>query len=257
MTAPAGTPSLLADSRRLYADAIAFARALPFFFLIPVLIEFAQHVVEIQIRLYMRGSGAAVAMDPRRLSLGFAKTLALILPTYWFVRYMAWDRDAARARRFDTPAFPLFLILFAIRAVMQWLSLFGPPADVLLGLDPAIGNYVRIALLIGQSVLSIYLTAWFVAWPLGNARIGPLRSIAVMAGGFWRAVAFLLIGTIPLMILHYALGWGAIGRPVPVVWVMMALDAIVVGFLALTMAGGMYLGARRAADRNRVALIPR
>ncbi|ONF95892.1 hypothetical protein SPHI_18180 [Sphingomonas jeddahensis] len=242
------------DIKRLYADAGAFSLALPVLFSIPVLVEFAQHVVEIDLGLYRHGLGAAAIFDQRRLTLGFAKTLAMILPGYWFVRYMAWNRDADRAKRIERPAATLFGILFALEAIIQWLVLFGPPVGLVLGLGPRLSSYVTLAGAIGASVIGIYLTAWLVAWPLGNARIGPPRSIALMAGSFWRTVGYTVAGTVPLMLLHHALGYGAMGRADWLVWVMMVADALVVGLLALTSAGVAYLAAQRAAERRNVKL---
>ena len=246
---------MLSDIRRLYADSLAFALALPVLFSIPVLIEFAQHVVEIDIGLYRDGM-AALAHDERRLTLGFAKTLALILPGYWFVRYMAWDRDAAKAKRIELPAATLFAVQFALNATVQWLALFGPPLGSLLGLEEAAAPYASLTATIVMTVVGVYLTAWLVAWPLGNTAIGPLRSIAVMAGSFWRTIGYTLAGAVPLMAVHYALGYGAIGRPEALVWAMMAVDAFVVGLLALTTAGAAFLAARDAAARRDVALVP-
>jgi hypothetical protein len=242
------------DIKRLYADAGAFALALPVLFSIPALVELAQHVVEIDLGLYRHGLDAATIFDQRRLTLGFAKTLAMILPGYWFVRYMAWNRDADRAKQIERPATTLFGILFALEAVIQWLILFGPPVDLLLGLSPRLSSYATLVGAIGASVIGIYLTAWLVAWPLGNTRIGPLRSIALMTGSFWRTVGYTVAGTVPLMLLHYALGYGAMGRPDWLVWTMMTVDALVVGLLALTTTGAAYLAAQRAAERNGVTL---
>lgn len=242
------------DIRRLYADAGAFALALPVLFSIPVVIEFAQHVVEIRLGLYRTGLGGAAAADQRRLVLGFAKTLALLLPAYWFVRYMASHRNAAYAKRIEHPATTLFAVQFLLRALAQWLALFGPPMGILLGLDGRATGYASLIVAIGCSVIGIYFTAWFVAWPLGTVSIGPLRSITVIAGSFWRTVGYVLAGAVPLMLVHYALGYGAIGRSDVIVWLMMTADALVVGFLALTMAGSSYLAAQRAAARSGVAL---
>lgn len=242
------------DVKQLFSDSAAFALALPILFSIPVMIEFAQHVVEIDLGFYRHGLTASAAFDQRRLSLGFAKVLALLLPGYWFVRFIAWDRDRDRAKRIERPAATLFGIQFGLQAAWQWLALFGPPLGVVLGLGPRLSTYAEVIATVGVSVVALYLTAWLVAWPLGNVQIGPLRSIAIMAGSFWRTVAYLVAGTLPLMALHYALGYAAIGRPEPLVWIMMAADALVVGFLALTTAGAAYLAAKRAADRKSVSL---
>ena len=125
---------------------------------------------------------------------------------------------------------------------------------ILLGLDGRATGYASLIVAIGCSVIGIYFTAWFVAWPLGTVSIGPLRSITVIAGSFWRTVGYVLAGAVPLMLVHYALGYGAIGRSDVIVWLMMTADALVVGFLALTMAGSSYLAAQRAAARSGVAL---
>ena len=245
------------DIKQLYADSAAFAKALPILFSIPLLIEFAQHVVEIDIGFYRHGLTAAAAFDQRRLALGFAKVLALLLPGYWFVRFIASRRDAGFAKRIERPAATLFAVQFGLQAMFQWLALFGPPLGMTLGLGPRLSNYAQLAATIGVSVIGVYLSAWLVAWPLGNPRIGPLRSIAIMAGGFWRTVGYMVAGTVPLMSLHYLLGYGALGRPEPLVWAMMAVDALVVGVLALTTSGAVYLGARHAAERRNIDLTGR
>lgn len=243
------------DVKQLYADSAAFALALPILFSIPVLLEFAQHVVEIDLGMYRdRLGAAAAAFDQRRLILGFAKVLALLLPGYWFVRFMAWNRDAPRAKRIEHPAATLFGFQFCLKAGWQWFALFGPPLGVLFGLSAREATYVELASMIAVSIAAIYLTALFVAWPLGNTRIGPIRSIRIMAGSFARALFYLAAGSLPLMAVHYALGYGAIGRPDWLVWIMMAADALVVGFLALTGAGALFLGARYAAERKNIAL---
>jgi hypothetical protein len=242
------------DIKRLYAEAWAFAPALPVLFSIPVLIAFAQHVVEIDLGLYREGFDGAAGFDQRLLTLAFAETLALLLPGYWFVRYMAWQRDAAQAKRFERPAAPLFGVQFALQAAMHWLSLFGPPLGLMLGLAPRWWNYATVAGAIGAAVIGIYLTGWLVAWPLGNARIGPLRSVAVMAGHFWRTVGLAAAGSLPLMAAHQALGLGAVGQPGWLVWTLLSIDALVIGPLALTSAGASYLAAQRAANARGIAL---
>ncbi|WP_185209211.1 hypothetical protein [Sphingomonas sp. NBWT7] len=229
--------------------------ALPILFSIPVILEFTQHVVEIDLGMF-DGHRMAAALDNRRLTLGFAKTLALILPGYWFVRYMAWDRDAARAKRVVWPAAGLFAFQFVIQASFQWYALFGPSIAAAMALDGSSATYVSAASIALATIGGVYLTALFVAWPLGNASIGPLRSIAIMAGSFWRAIGYTIAGAVPLMAVHYALNYGAMGRPRALVWILLGLDALVVGFLALTTVGAHYLAAHHAAARKGVRLLP-
>lgn len=243
--------------RSMYDGAARFARAAPLLFLLPALVEFAQHVAEVQSGMYLsRAAARAAANDPARLAFGFAKTLALILPGYWFTRFLAFDGDLRRTLAFDPRAIALFGVQFVIVAAAQYAILFGPPLGAALGLEGRAAGVATAALAIAQTILGIYLTAWFVAWPLGNARIGPVRSCAVMAGSFWRAFLYLLAGTVPLMALDYALGLGAIGRPPVLVWIMLAADAITVAFLALTVTAAKYMPARDAAGSKGVSLLP-
>ena len=123
-----------ADIKAIYRNAGRFALAFPLLFLIPVLVEMAQHVVEIQAGMYLNEAGAKAAEgDPVRLWFGFAKTLAIGLPSYWFVRYLLLG-DAARAVRIEWPAIGLWLVVFALSAIQAWWSLFGPEFLAPLGL---------------------------------------------------------------------------------------------------------------------------
>ncbi|HEY0598275.1 hypothetical protein [Sphingopyxis sp.] len=245
------------DIASIYRSAWAFAFACPLLFLIPVLVELAQHVVEWQGGMYDGIAGAKAAeADPLRLQFGFAKTLALLLPGYWFTRYILFERDSARAARIEWPAVGLWLILFALHGWQQWWTLFGPSLTGLMGLTGTAGQWTGYALLLLEGVAGIYFTAWTVAWALGNASIGPVRSARIMAGHFWRTVLLSLAGVLPLMIAHYALSFGAIFAPAFLDWPLLLIDALVVGLLALTMAGSGAVAARHAAKARSTSLLP-
>lgn len=248
--------TLWSDIRDIYGSAWAFAFACPLLFMIPVVFEFAQHVVEINSGLYLsRAAASAAADDPARMAWGFVKTLALGLPTYWFYRYVISGRNAAYARRLDRRALLLWGSIFLVMAVgLGWLGLFGPDIGKLLGLQGGAAMSAKAILATVEQIISIYFTAWFVAWSQGNAAIGPARSFQIMNGFFWRTVALMAAGIIPLMALHYA-GLFTIGRPEPVVWAAMAFDSLVVGFLALTMHGASAVAARCAAAAKGVSLL--
>ena len=242
------------DIKAIYRNAGRFALAFPLLFLIPVFVEMVQHVVEIQAGMYLNEAGAKAAEgDPVRLWFGFAKTLAIGLPSYWFVRYLLLG-DAARAVRIEWPAIGLWLVVFALSAIQAWWSLFGPEFLAPLGLDGPIADAGTGIVL---QVAMIYLTVWTVAWALGNARIGPVRSVAIMNGSFWYALGLFVAGFVPLMIPHYGLAiLAVVWAPPGLDWALMIADSLVVGFLALTIAGSSALAARRAARRKGVDLTP-
>lgn len=245
------------DIAAIYRSAWAFALTCPILFLIPSLAELAQHIVEWKIGMYDGIAGArAAAADTLRMQFGYAKTIALLLPGYWFTRYILFGSDAARARRVEWPAIGLWLILFAVHGLEQWWTLFGPPLAGLASLSGEPARWTGYALMAAGAIAGVYLTAWFVAWPLGNAAIGPLRSIRIMSGHFWRTIGLTIAGVLPLMVAHYALGFAAIFAPSVFDWPLLILDALVVGGLALTMAGSAAVAARHAAAAKGTMLTP-
>ena len=249
--------NLWRDVREIYGSAWSFALACPLLFLVPVLFEFAQHVVEIKSGLYLSIEAAKAAEhDAGRMLFGYWKTIAISLPTYWMYRYVVSGRDAAYARRVEPKAVLLWAVLFVPLVMgVQWLALFGPPLGSVLRLEGSAASWAKGVSALAQTVVGIYLTAMLVSWSLGNSQIGPVASARIMSGSFWRTVALIVAGVVPLMALHYG-GLLAIGRPAPVVWAIMAFDSLVVGFLSLTMIGANAVAAQRAAERKGVSLMP-
>lgn len=249
---------LKTDIANIYRSSWAFALTCPLLFAIPVLVEMAQHVVELQAGMYSGKEGAVAAEgDPLRMQFGFAKTLALLLPGYWFTRFIMFDRDGARAGRIETPAFPLWLVLFGLMSAQMWFGLFGPSLAGLLGLGETGSQYFDVATSVLGIVVSIYFMAWFTAWPVGNGRIGPVRSLRVMHGSFWYSLVLFVMGFLPLMAVHYGLAIAAVlWLPESLDWAAMIIDSAIVGFLALTMVGATTYAAQRAAERKSMKLLP-
>ena len=245
------------DIRETYSSAWAFAFVCPMLFLIPVIFEFAQHVVEINAGMYLSKRAAhAAASDPSRMTWGFLKTIAISLPTYWTYRFVISGRNASYARGLDARALMLWGIAFLILIVgLSWLSLFGPPLGHVLGLAGSAETVAKSVLGGAQAITGVYLTAWLVAWSQGNLTVGPLRSTRIMSGYFWHTVGLMIAGILPLMAIHYA-SLLAVGQLRPVVWLLMTLDSLVVGFLAVTMHGASAIAARRAATHKGVSLLP-
>ena len=227
--------------------------------MIPVLVEFAQHVVEMQGGMYTSPKGAAAfADDPLRTQFGFAKVVALLLPGYWLTRFVLFGYDAAAARRIEWPAAGLWSVIFALGAGQAYWGLFGSPWSQLLGIaDESVAGAINASLSLVGGVMGIYLMAWGLAWAVGNAAIGPLQSIRIMHGSFWRTVVLIIAGTLPLMAVHYALGYAAIHFGAAAFdWTLMVVDSIVTGFLALTVAGSSVAAVRHAAGKSDASLLP-
>jgi hypothetical protein len=237
---------MLSNIGTIYRDSVRFAVAMPLIFLVPALPELIQHVVEFRLGMYDSiVAFRASAASNERMTIGFVKVLALLLPGYWLVRYMAWG-DAGRAVQPEGRALTLWLPVFAFSAASGAVELFAPPLHQLAGVAGRGGMLLDGSARLLLSVLSIYLTAWSVAAPLGNAAVGPLRSLQVMGGFFWQTVLYLVAGALPLMAVHYGLGLGGIGRSAAVTAVMLAIDGLVVALLAHCMTAATFVAAHAA-----------
>lgn len=217
----------------VYRQSWAFLLACPLIALIPIVAELVQHIVEMQAGMYSGPEGAVAAeADPARMAFGFVKTLALTLVGYWAVRFYA-SRDPAYARRLDGRAVALFAVVFALQALLSALGLF-----VFSGVLAA--GFFVFSLIFGP-----LLARFVVAAPLG-VWISPLASIRQMARQLPWAVAFNIVAVLPLMIVHYALGIGAIFVPGEAIkWAMLIADSLVVGWLAAVLVAIVWVIAVR------------
>lgn len=245
------------DVKDIYRSAWAFSLACPLLFLVPVAVEMAQHIAELHIGFYDSVAAArAVEHHPLRMGLGALKVAALSLPGYWFLRYLAHGWSGEAARRVEARGLALWGVLFALNFASQLYTLFGPPVGHVLGLGGTLGKWLGTGLSLAWLVVGLWLTAWFVAWPLGNAAIGPLRSVRIMVGHAWRTAIYMVAGILPLMVAHYALGMGSMGRPTWLALTLQVVDAALVGWLALTITAPLWFAAKRAADAKGVSLLP-
>ena len=245
-----------ADIKWVYRGAWQAAFALPILFLIPGVVEFIQHVVEIKLGMYASLKASQVVGASAKVALaGMLKLAAGTLPTYWFVRYLAWG-DTRKAWRPEMPAVRLWIAVTLVSLTPDAALLFGPLVGELIGLHS--NQAITATVLIGFCAffLSIYLLVWPIAWALGKSAFGPIQSIKIIHGSYWRTLGYYVAAFLPLSLVQDWLADVAMGRSPVVVWALMAIDSLIVCYLWLLIAGGMYIGAKRACDRKNVALDP-
>lgn len=248
---------MLREIGELYRSSWRFAVACPLLFAVPVIAEMVQHAAELHVGMYESFKAAeAVESDGLRMATGFAKTLALALPGYWFLRYLAHGMSGAAARTLEPRALRLFAGVLAWGVAWSIVGLWGgaPLRAVGVGKDVIFG--FGVATFLALTVLELYLAPWKTGAANGNAALGFRRSIGLVRGHFWWSLGTFVLAFLPLIVLHYALAIVAIGRPEPVVIAILVGDSILVGFLALTMIGSSFLIARRATQAAGVALLP-
>lgn len=227
-----------------YRFSIAFLLACPLLALVPVAFEMLQHVAEVHIGMYDSIAAAkATEQNPLRLAFGMVKVLSLIAPGYWITRFLAW-RDPRAAARIDPRAVLLYAGVVAFHAALSALQLFALP--------PTIGVLLA-GFAIGQAISGL-VPAWTVAAALGNPAIGPVASARLMLAQLPFTVALMLATVLPLMIPHYVLGAAAIFAGRALLWPVLLVDALLVGWLCAVMLAGGYVTAMRAAATAGIAL---
>ena len=241
--------------KQAYADSARIIIALPWLFALPTVAELIQHVIEYRSGMYDSVAAMqAAGDDPARMGFGQVKILTLILLLYWVSRWQAFRGSKEGSVLGDRRSALLFLgvVLFAtaIGLVQQFGGTF---------LSPILGNdnlllTIGFAFFLLSLALDIYLSAWKVGSALGNPRLTIPASFRIVQGSFWWSLAFYVLMIVPLMVVHYALAVVALGRPDPVLWAVLTLDAFIVGYLGLVLSTATYLVAQRAATRAGVPL---
>ena len=246
---------MLSQIKRAYADSARIIVALPLLFALPVAAELIQHAIEYSSGMFdSLAAMEAAGDDPARMGFGQVKILALLLLLYWVSRWQVFRGRPDRPVAGDRASALLFLgvVLFGTAtAVVQqfggsWLAPFVRDSGTLM----AIG----FAAFFLFAALDVWLSVWKVGAALGNPLLSIPASFRIMRGRFWWSFGFTFAMIIPLMVAHYALNAVAVGRPEPLLLAILALDALLVGYLGLVLATTTFLVAERAAGRAGVPL---
>lgn len=230
-----------------FSGGTAFLFACPLLAAVPMLLELAQHVAEVQIGMYdSMAMAKATEFHPLRMGFGVAKIAALLLTNYWIVRWLT-RRDPAFAARIEQPAAGLFAGAFAFFMAMSMAQLFLLPTDNL---------WIFAAGFFGGQIIGILIAAWIAGAALGNRELGPLASLRIMAPALPFTFLLFWATMLPLMIPHYALGALALLGPKALLWPALIVDSLLVGWLSAVMAASGYVAAARATESAGVSLDP-
>ena len=218
-----------------HRETLAFMLACPLIAMIPVIGELFQHYVEMGLGMYEGTAGAQAAeASPARMQAGMIKIFTLSVIGYPLVRFLAGGRDAAAARTLEPRAAAMFAVVLFIQLAIAAMDLFAMQGS------PAVSLAVFAAML----VLTPLLLRWMVAAPLG-IWVSPARSAREMLPSLAWAVVFTFTVMLPLMVVHYGLGIGAIFAPDALKWPLLILDSFVVGALAIVIGAGNWIAATR------------
>lgn len=214
-------------------DGIRLFVLAPVIVAIPILVEFAQHAVEVQIGLFeSRDRFAALALDPRRMTFGYGKIAAIWVSTFLAARF--WVN-----RRAGRPWWSLASIAWRPLLVGLGLSLLvSIPITPGLGLPPM----ALMATTLAVTIVSMPLMVLMMAGLLGDAGATLRGAYTHGWGKALRILAFTLLAFLPLQGLHYANHTFALGQPAALVWAIMAWDSVLVGAMAAIMGTVLHHG---------------
>lgn len=185
---------------------------------------------------------------------GYFKTFTLAIAAYWVIRFFVLGADAAR--RIDPWAVRLFVPVMLWSLAWGALLLWGGGLLTAAGITGSAALWIGLAVFFGNFLLEISLSLWKVGAALGNARLTFTRSLRLVGPQLPWSLAFSLLAILPVMVAHYALGLGAIGRPPALAMSLLVLDSLLVGYLAVVIVGTMFVIARRTAAKAGISLVP-
>ncbi|RVT91148.1 hypothetical protein [Sphingomonas crocodyli] len=233
-----------------YARGFGLVRTLPLLLALTFAGELLQHAVEVRLDMFAGPIDAQAQVV--RLGFGAIKILTLFMTILTALRWWGFDGDLSRALR---PNWRLakglgLVILFEIAGDLLALG-SGVVALATIG-DPSRGVKIAALLvpLMGWKFIAGLFYPWYVALLIEDRAMTLRRSITVMRGRLFRTFGLLIAGYIPLMVVHYALGFGAMGRSGAILWAMLVIDAGVVALLVSMLAATyyeIYLRAKAAA----------
>lgn len=231
-----------------YARGLALVKTRPWLIAIPVLAELAQHAVEIRVGMYrhqMDATGAAV-----RLGLGIVKILAILATLIIAWRLWRFHGHAARALRPSAALMKGVGLFLLVQITADGAALLIGRGLIALAGDAARSTRIVLTLLpmLVWLLASATLFPWYVALATEDRTMTLRRAVRASRNRLPAIWGLLFAGFLPLMIVHYALGYTALRGVVPA-WPLMIVDAPVVGLLTAVLAATYFTVYEHALER--------
>jgi hypothetical protein len=234
---------------RCYAEAWRFSGALLLLFAVAVGVEGLQHVVEWREGLYVSAASAAAhAMDTGRIITGGLKVLWLLVLAFWTARFVVTG-SARRTLARDPIAMRQFAWVMALNILLAVPVLYGPLVLPYLGDARRTAQIAWLGFQLAQFPIGVFLIPWGVGAALGDARVTLGVSFQRATNSFWFGLAVLFFAPLPLLALHYLLGYAAMGKPPGLAIAYLIFDAPVAAFTGVVAGVSQVLVAQRMAER--------
>jgi hypothetical protein len=233
-----------------YAEAWRFMVAVPLIAAIAIGVEGFQHVVEWRHGMYDSWAAMhAAASDPGRMAAGVAKVLWITVLGYWVIRFVVSGGSRPTTMAFDRVAVRKFAGFTAFCILLLPLTVFLPNLLKAAGVAPRAAAWAGLVSQVASLVLGVWVVPWAVGAAAGERRSGPLFAVQRAWGSVFWGLALTLLTSIPLIAVHYALGYGAVGRGPALSLAILALDAVFVSYIAVATSTSQVMIAERMATR--------
>ena len=203
---------------------------------IAVLPEFIQHVAEIHLGMFdSAGRFRALANDPLRWGFGYVKLVGFMIAMLAVARF--WSVRSIPRTLLVPPATLLrvaagLIIGFAVAWPFAWLGKQG--------LSPVINIPLQIVSGVIQGGFLIYVIGALVE----DVSVTPKRAMTSLLPAAIMLSVLVAVAFAPSQALHMANHKLALGRPLPIVWMLMLFDALWVGLFAALVGSAMFVGVR-------------
>lgn len=243
MEMPDEAGGLRGDIIATYRRSGIFIRRLPIIVAIPFAAEMIQHVAEIGMGLYVGDHLPSAADRGTRAGFAAVKSLAMLVTMLLALRWWRFEGDHARILRID---------LALVRGVVITLLVEIGGSSLLQMAGYMIGSASRAAIgsiawliatvvpVILWAMLSVLLFPWYVALLSDDPEMGIERSLKSSYPIWGRCFALYMAATLPPMIVHYLLGFSAVGRPAWMIWPLLLLASAAGASMAVQFASAYY-----------------
>jgi hypothetical protein len=239
-----------------FRDGWSAARALPLLVVAMMGIEFAQHAVELHIGFFSPDLAVhkAASLAPVRMLFGWPKMLTLYLVAFIALRWFV-SRDAHAAIRPSALALRRYVWVVLFQLIPAAAIIYAGSIVAVVGRSPDDIMAFRAVFGLGQQLLEPFLLLWYVNAAAGTHAYGPLASAKATGWLYLWALPLSLATRVPLSLLHGRLNMWPVGQPPLLQWALLALDALVVGMLAVIMPAIQVRIARYVAAGRDTALL--
>lgn len=228
---------LLRDVVELFRLAIKLPVAAPVVFAIVALPEFIQHVVEIHFGMFAVDDALTPGREAEiRMAFGIIKVVGLCIAILLTLRF--W----AAGGRLRAALLPSLGQIRQMALVIAVVFVIGLPD---LFLEPRARQVFDIV----NGLLAMFWLLWLLA-ALAGLEMTLTRSIRMAIPSLPRMIILAPVAWIPLNWLHHKLHFAARHQPEWLVWGLMSIDALVVGFLAAATGAALFILVRSATNTD-------